>query len=335
MKKPRFVPVLVCLIGAGLAPSPAVAQIYETVGTRAQGMGGAFTAVSDDATATWWNPAGIALSYFSLVVDYGQTDEPADPGPVGPAWRGKIGTVAAAFPALGLSYYRVRIHEIVPQLSGANGELGRQEPGAGGSLRAFMTHQFGATFGQSIGDHLVVASTLRWVRAGQAFTLGTGIDDAEELDVELEDSADIDLGVMAIFGPARVGASVKHLREPEFGEGLERFILKRQARAGFAWVMGEPGALSRLTLAADADLLSSTTALGEVRHWAGGAEFALPRAHLAVRGGFSANTIGDLTTSTSLGGSLGLSRGFYVDGAWTFGSDRSRGGWSVGFRMTI
>src|SRR5262245_30164937 len=328
MGKPRLTWVWVCLIGAGLVPSPASAQIYETVGTRAQGMGGAFTAVSDDATATWWNPAGIALSYFSLVVDYGQTDEPADPKPLGPAWRGKIGTVAASLPALGLSYYRLRIDEIAPQLSPGSGDPGAV---AGGNLRAFMTHQFGATFGQSIGDHLVVASTLRWIRAGQAFTLGSGIADAEDLDVDLEDSGDIDLGVMAIFGPARVGASVKHLREPDFGEGLDRFILKRQARAGFAWIMGEPGAPARLTLAADADLLSSTTALGQVRHWAGGAEFAMPAAHLAVRGGFSANTIGDLTTSTSIGGSLGVTRTLFVDGAATFGSDRSRGGWSLGF----
>ena len=330
----RLTWVLVCLVG--LAPSPAVAQIYETVGTRAQGMGGAFTAVSDDATATWWNPAGIALSYFSLVAEYGQTEEPADPPPAGPAWRGKIGTVAVSLPALGLSYYRLRISEIAPQLSTADGQPGRQEIGAAGAgLRAFMTHQFGATFGQSIGDHLVVASTLRWIRAGQAFTIGSGIGDAEDLDVALEDSGDIDLGVMAIFGPARIGASVKHLREPDFGEGLDRFILQRQARAGFAWIVGEPGAPARLTLAADADLLESTTALGEVRHWAGGAEFAMPGPHLAIRGGFSANTIGDLTTSTSIGGSVGLSRGFYVDGAATFGSDRSRGGWSVGFRLTL
>src|SRR5262245_56827678 len=120
--------VLVCLMGAGLIPSPAAAQIYETVGTRAQGMGGAFTAVSDDATATWWNPAGIALSYFSLVVDSGETEEPADPRPVGPAWRGKIGAIAACLPALGLSYYRLRIDEIAPQPITADGQP-RETPG--------------------------------------------------------------------------------------------------------------------------------------------------------------------------------------------------------------
>ena len=56
---------------------PANAQIYEIVGTRAQGMGGAFVAVADDATATWWNPAGLATgAYFSSVVELGRTTEP-------------------------------------------------------------------------------------------------------------------------------------------------------------------------------------------------------------------------------------------------------------------
>ena len=49
-----------------MLPPVAGAQIYESVGIRAQGMGGAFVAVADDATATWWNPAGLASgAYFS------------------------------------------------------------------------------------------------------------------------------------------------------------------------------------------------------------------------------------------------------------------------------
>src|ERR1700738_3282649 len=83
----------------------AHAQIYETVGTRAQGMGGAFVAVADDATATWWNPAGIALSFFSLVTERARTTEPSGAVPPGPAWRGDTASLAASFPALGLSYY--------------------------------------------------------------------------------------------------------------------------------------------------------------------------------------------------------------------------------------
>ena len=51
---------------AGALARPVSAQIYETVGIRAQGMAGAFVAVADDSTATWWNPAGLATgAYFS------------------------------------------------------------------------------------------------------------------------------------------------------------------------------------------------------------------------------------------------------------------------------
>ncbi len=52
---------LVAIIAfASALARPASAQIYETVGIRAQGMAGAFVAVADDSTATWWNPAGLA-----------------------------------------------------------------------------------------------------------------------------------------------------------------------------------------------------------------------------------------------------------------------------------
>ena len=54
---------------------PAAAQQFEIVGTRAAGMGGAFVAVADDSSATYWNPAGLALGHmFSLVVDRKVTD---------------------------------------------------------------------------------------------------------------------------------------------------------------------------------------------------------------------------------------------------------------------
>ena len=46
--------------------SPAFSQSFDLVGTRALGMGGAFVAVADDASAAWWNPAGLPNS---LIVD--------------------------------------------------------------------------------------------------------------------------------------------------------------------------------------------------------------------------------------------------------------------------
>ena len=46
------------------SPLAAHAQLIEDIGIRAQGMAGAFVAVVDDATATWWNPAGLATGAF-------------------------------------------------------------------------------------------------------------------------------------------------------------------------------------------------------------------------------------------------------------------------------
>src|SRR6266852_4844837 len=84
-----------------LLAAPVRAQPNEAVGIRAQGMGGAFVAVADDATATWWNPAGLATGpYFSGIVERGYARSPNEETRLG---------VAFAVPSLGLSYYRVRL----------------------------------------------------------------------------------------------------------------------------------------------------------------------------------------------------------------------------------
>ena len=48
---------MACLLAL---PVQASAQSLDTIGTRAQGMGGAFVGVADDASAVYWNPAGLA-----------------------------------------------------------------------------------------------------------------------------------------------------------------------------------------------------------------------------------------------------------------------------------
>src|ERR1051325_8568908 len=104
----RLVPFAFLLMT--LLPRPARAQMFETFGIRAQGMGGAFVALADDATATWWNPAGLATGkLFSLTIDYDWVDDPAEPAPFGPARRDAATGFAAAFPSLAVSYYRFRI----------------------------------------------------------------------------------------------------------------------------------------------------------------------------------------------------------------------------------
>jgi len=326
-------------LAAGLliaAARPAGAQIYEMVGTRAQGMGGAFVAVADDATATWWNPAGLATgAYFNAVLERGQMTEPGEAVPGGPAWRGDTNAFAIVFPALGLSYYRLRISEIAPVASTGDAGPDRQEEGAAAvSLRSLATSEFGASVGQSLGNHLVIGSTLKLVRGGLVRSTGTAtgdpLDAARDLPVSMETEADLDLGAMASFGRARVGLALKHVREPEFGDGANRIVLRRQARAGVAFL-----ARGSLTVAVDADLSTTSTAFGEARHVAAGAEAWLLQRRIGLRGGVSANTVGETSTSTSAGVSLAARSGFFLDGALTIGSDRSREGWNVGFRLTF
>src|SRR5258705_16849 len=59
-----------CLLAASAAHATKYAGEFlkQPVGARALGMGGAFTAVADDATAPWWNPAGMAYLPYKEVI---------------------------------------------------------------------------------------------------------------------------------------------------------------------------------------------------------------------------------------------------------------------------
>ena len=55
----------VIIIGL-MIPAQALALEFVTVGPRAMGMGGAGVAVTTDALATYWNPAGLAMTHLSI-----------------------------------------------------------------------------------------------------------------------------------------------------------------------------------------------------------------------------------------------------------------------------
>ena len=336
------------LLAAALVVASATragAQMYESVGIRAQGLGGAFVAVADDASATWWNPAGLAGgAYVNAIIDWGTVQEPrvaADAAGVArPSWRSTTTGFAAAYPALGLSYYRLQVSEI--QSIGpiaANGS-GRQDQGlASVRLRSLVLQQFGATVGQSIGGHLVAGSTLKLIRGTLASATGVAgeasLEQAGELDGEATTTVDLDVGLMARFGGVRAAVVVKHVRQPGFTAGDDRVDLRRQARAGIALSSGSHGSMGPLTVAADVDLTRTTTATGEQRHIAGGAEAWLFGRSLGLRGGLSGNTIGDARLTPGVGASLALRSGVYLDGQATLGSDEERRGWGVALRVTF
>jgi hypothetical protein len=296
---------LVCAVSLVLfaslaAPLQARAQIFENIGIRAQGMSGAFVAVSDDATTTWWNPAGLASGgFFNAVLEFDRVEDPA-------------GTRARAFaltvPSLGISYYRLSLSGMRPSNPTAEPSNGREDEGA--------LNQFGATIGQSVGSHLVVASTLKLVNA-----MG-------------DTSGDLDTGVMAAMGRVRLGLSARNLRTPEFSEGEERFALPRQVRTGVS-VRAGSAPRAELVVAVDTDLTTTRTAFGDQRHLAAGVETWLANRAVGVRAGIGMNTVGEPRRSGSVGASLALRSGLFADAQLTRGDDEARNGWGFALRVTF
>lgn len=284
--------VLVCAV-------PARAQSSDVVGVRALGMSGAFTAVADDSTATWWNPAGLAAgSYFSAMLEYAHPE-----GGEGDGLRG----ISIAFPALGLSYYHL------PRSSTASigSDVGsRQDEG---SLSVF-----GATVGQSFGRHLVVGSTIKVLHADDDYETG------------------LDIGAMAAFGPAKLGLMVRNVTEPQFGEGLQVFTVRRHARAGGSFTGTTGGVIGSVTLSFDADLMDVPTLIGDERRLAVGGEVWLRGRYLGFRGGASRSAVGPERSAYSGGASVAMRKALFVDTFLTAGgSDESRDGWGLAFRVTF
>src|SRR5204863_7197687 len=110
-----------------------------------------------------WTPAGRANgAYFDAIIERRRTTEPADTTGQVPASQLKTGGFSIAFPAMGLSYYRLRISEIAAITAGPPAD--RQDLGATAALvRTFVVNEFGATVDQSLGGHLVFATTLKVV----------------------------------------------------------------------------------------------------------------------------------------------------------------------------
>lgn len=324
-----------------VSATPARAQLYEDVGTRAQGMAGAFVAVADDATATWWNPAGLATgALFNLVLEKGRATQPESPSLLNPARRAAVSGFALALPSFGASYYRLRVSELAPVAPTDALEQNRQDGGAEArQVRTLGISQLGATVGQSLGDHVVVATTVKLVRGGRAAAAVDPstdlLDQGDDLGLARETHPDLDAGVMLAFPGIRAGVSIRNLRRPAFGQGAERIALKRQARAGIAWTAKPGGALAALTVAADADVTRTLTPFGEVRHVSTGAEAWLVNRRLGLRGGVAANTIGERRTTKSAGASVAVTRSLYIDGARLFGTDKSIRGWSSSLRFTF
>jgi hypothetical protein len=124
--------VLMAASAGSAAAQAAGAGGVEVLGVRAQGMAGAFVAVADDATAAYWNPAGLGTGdFFSLALERSHVSLPPVDG-VAPALR--TGAILIGTPPLGVGYYRLGDTHVVP-----------------------------VTLVQSLGDHLNVGGAIKGV----------------------------------------------------------------------------------------------------------------------------------------------------------------------------
>lgn len=307
-----------------LTAASASAQPFEAVGARALGMGGAFVAVADDASATWWNPAGLASGpIVSVVFDRSTFDTGAEQFGGAFAPRDRSGTlVAFTTLPLGVSYTRLRSTWLVPSVEGTE-------------ARSLVTHHGAITVVQTLWPGIVAAANLKYVR-GSAFsgpvegqTPEDAFDRVNDLIGRSSGAFDADLGLMARKGPLKAGLTVRNIREPEFetADGVA-LSLPRMVRAGVSYAP-----YSNVVLAADLDLTSVDIAGDDRRMLAFGGEYRVRLA--AVRAGMRLDTDGEALPSASIGASYAVRNGMWVDLWATLGGDDAERGWGASGRIVF
>lgn len=299
-------------------------------------MGHAFVALADDATATWWNPAGLPGSLiFDGTIEWGglNSDRAAPIEGAGSAGQSRAFGVAVAFPVAGASYVRHRQWRIEPPTVGLPGS--RQRGGRDSTARALLTHHVGVSLAQSLGDAVVVGVTARVIRgrvssATASGTAGDAFDRAGDGPSDGATRGDVDAGVLVRVARIRIGLAARNLAAPAFtARDGGSWRLGRRARAGLAVVddSDRPGR-QRWSVSADADLTNDEDAPGGWRGVGAGAERWVAGRRVGLRAGVEASTVGD-TRATGTGGvSVLVPGGVLVEVSGALGA-RERRGWGL------
>jgi hypothetical protein len=329
--------LLFTLLMLSSVPLNASAQIVEAVGSRALGMGGAFVAVANDSSATWWNPAGLATGpFFDIAVGGAVTDIDGSL----PAGRERGLWFALTTPPFGFSYYRLNITDIGQiRTIGADGG-GREDRRAAVPDWSLSASQFGATLVHTVVSGVHVGTTLKYVRAKGLQGELTGpetLSVSEWLDLvdessggDVEDNFDLDLGVLAVRGPVRLGGVVRNLREMELGP----VKVPRQGRVGVAF---DASAMTTraLLVAVDTDIQTYQTPLGNRRVVAVGGEGWVLRRRLGLRAGARFNTTGAEEQAYTAGASVVVRSGMFIDAHVVYGGADDESGWGITGRASF
>lgn len=184
-------------------------------------------------------------------------------------------------------------------------------------LRSLVTSHLGATVLQSLSDGVTVGGTLKLVHG--------------RINDEGRTTGDVDLGALFSTGRLRAGIVARNLMTPTFNAGPVSVTLDRHVRAGAAWGDKWPG-LATTVVSVDADLTRVAHVTGDRRDVAAGAERWFRRQTFAVRGGLRASMVEDARPVASVGGSVAVRSGIYVDVAAARGRDNDAR-WSVSARL--
>ena len=298
---------------AGALVSAELSFAQSPVGTRAEGMAGAFVGVADDASAVYWNPAGIAGGpIVSAVLSFGLGPELPETAQTLGGQQDKRGIVAFSATAVGLAFYRVTAYGSSVDEPAVTGAPSREEVGR--SVHGITTSTVGVSLLQSLTDHIVIGATPKFVRGGGA------------------NAVDVDAGVMFSRNRVRVGLVARNLASPSFETGNGDAVeIDREVRAGAAWGSGWTG-ISRAIVSVDADLTSRISPTGDRRDVAAGVETWWLGQRLGLRAGARRSTIGEARAAIAAGVSAGLRPGMLVEAHVVRGHTDERS-WSIGARM--
>jgi hypothetical protein len=292
---------LLCVLLLQSAREASAQGVFDAVGGRALGMGGAFVAVADDPSAVQWNPAGLARGdLVGLTIGWHGFHS----GNLGDRQgaRGRTTLTSLGTWPLGLSFGSFDHRRVQSLTASAT------------SVRRLSVWHGGVTVLQTVLDGLEVGATARIVRAElrevviPGATLRDALPAVDQVRGRPRTDVDMDLGVLAHRGRVRGGLSVRNLRSIAVrATSGNPVALPRQARAGVS-VQPRDG----VTLAMDLDL-NAVDLMGDLRRMSAlGVEVSLG-SRLLVRSGVRWNLAVASGPAGAVGASVRVRRGFWLD----------------------
>jgi hypothetical protein len=276
-----------------MIPAQALALEFVTVGPRAMGMGGAGVAVTTDALATYWNPAGLAMTQTvdiriqgggQAIDRFGFADavrdledfNPNDPNAAAKAQDiaariNKPGATVSVNGSAGLYIkghlgehaFGVNISDVATGGGFVSTPVTPALTGGVMTLPGFEARQVAVSYAYAFADKTFSLGVTGKIIQGAAYSGSTTLTGGTEVSVtdnfgksKLSTAFGIDAG--AIYRPSswlRFGLVAKDINQPTFdAPGGGELKLRSQVRGGVA-----VNPYSSLTLTADVDVTSNKT----------------------------------------------------------------------------